>query len=56
MKWAETHAKKVTEKCKLYLQPEWSNKDKMMPIIIDYVMNNPQWNISLQTHKYMQIP
>ncbi len=54
--WAENHAKKVNDKCKLYLQPEWSNKEKVMPIIIDYVMENPKWNISLQTHKYMQIP
>lgn len=54
--WAEEHAKKVAINCKLYLQPEWSNKDKMMPVIIDYVMKNPKWNISLQTHKYMQIP
>jgi 7-carboxy-7-deazaguanine synthase len=56
IKWAEQHAQKVGEKCKLYLQPEWSNRDKVMPMIIDYVMNNPKWNVSLQTHKYMQIP
>jgi organic radical activating enzyme len=54
--WAEQHAEKVGSKCKLYLQPEWSSKEKMTPLIIDYVMNNPRWNISLQTHKYMQIP
>jgi len=56
IKWAESHAQKVSNKCKLYLQPEWSNKDKVTPMIIDYVMENPKWNISLQTHKYMQIP
>jgi 7-carboxy-7-deazaguanine synthase len=56
IKWAESHAAKVGENCKLYMQPEWSNKDKMMPIIIDYIMENPKWNMSLQTHKYMQIP
>ena len=56
IKWAENHAAKVGENCKLYMQPEWSNKDKMMPIIIDYIMENPKWNMSLQTHKYMQIP
>ena len=56
IKWAETHAKKVGGNCKLYLQPEWSNKEKMMPLIVDYVMQNPKWNISLQTHKYLQIP
>jgi len=56
IKWAEQHAEKVNENCMLYLQPEWSNSDKMMPTIIDYVMSNPKWNISLQTHKFMQIP
>lgn len=56
IEWAESHAKKVGKECMLYLQPEWSNREKVMPLIIDYVMNNPKWNISLQTHKYMQIP
>lgn len=56
IQWAENHAEKVGSDCKLYLQPEWSNREKVMPLIIDYVMNNPKWNISLQTHKYMQIP
>jgi organic radical activating enzyme len=56
IKWAESHAAKVGGNCKLYLQPEWSNRAKMMPIIIDYIMENPRWNMSLQTHKYMQIP
>lgn len=56
IKWAEEHAKKINKNCKLYLQPEWSNMTKMMPLIIDYVMTNPKWNISLQTHKIMHIP
>lgn len=56
IKWAESHAEKVGRDCKLYLQPEWSNKEKVMPMIINYVMENPKWNISLQTHKYLQIP
>ena len=55
-KWAEKHAEKVNSKCRLYLQPEWSKQDEMMPLIIDYVMKNPKWNISIQTHKYMNIP
>ena len=55
-KWAEKQRDGVSEKCKLYLQPEWSNKEKMIPLIIDYVMQNPEWQISLQTHKYLQIP
>ncbi len=42
--------------CKLYLQPEWSQRDKMTPLIIDYVEKHPQWLISLQTHKYLNIP
>lgn len=56
IEWAEEHAAKVNANCKLYLQPEWSNREKVLPMIIDYVMNHPHWNISLQTHKYMQIP
>lgn len=56
IKWAEEHAEKVNDNCKLYLQPEWSSREKIIPLIIDYVMENPKWNISLQTHKYMQIP
>lgn len=54
--WAEEHAAKVSSDCKLYLQPEWSKRDEIMPKIIDYVMANPKWNISLQSHKYMNIP
>ena len=54
--WAEEHAAMVGENTKLYLQPEWSKKDEMTPLIIDYVMKNPNWEISLQTHKYMNIP
>lgn len=54
--WAEEHAKKVSENCTLFLQPEWSRREKMTPQIIEYVMNNPKWSISLQTHKYMNIP
>ena len=55
-KWAEQQRVGVSEKCKLYLQPEWSNKEDMIQLIIDYVMKNPEWKISLQTHKYLQIP
>ena len=54
--WAEEHAKMVGPKCKLYLQPEWSKSSEMTPLIIDYVMNNPKWEISLQTHKFLNIP
>lgn len=55
-KWAEEHAAKVKDECKLFLQPEWSKREQMIPEIVDYVMKNPQWNISLQTHKIMHIP
>jgi 7-carboxy-7-deazaguanine synthase len=55
-KFAEVQASKVNEKCELYLQPEWSNREKMTPQIVNYVLANPQWKISLQTHKYLNIP
>ena len=55
-KWAMKFNKNVNSKCKLYLQPEWSKKDSILPIIIDFVTKNPQWTISLQAHKYMNIP
>lgn len=55
-KFAEEQAAKVSEDCVLYLQPEWSNQQKMTPLIVEYVMQNPKWKISLQTHKYLQIP
>src|ERR1700752_5091983 len=54
--WAEEEAKKVGENCFLFLQPEWSKREEMTPIIIEYVKTNPKWMISLQTHKYMNIP
>ena len=55
-KFAEEQALKVNSDCQLFLQPEWSNQSKMTPLIIDYVMKNPKWKISLQTHKYLNIP
>lgn len=54
--WAEEHAAKVGKQCKLYLQPEWSRIDTMTPLIIDYIKQHPQWQLSLQTHKYINIP
>jgi organic radical activating enzyme len=54
--WAEEHAAMVPKECKLYLQPEWSKATQMTPLIVAYVMNNPKWEISLQTHKYLNIP
>jgi len=55
-KFAEEQARKMNKKCVFFLQPEWSNQEKMTPLIVEYVMNNPQWKISLQTHKYLNIP
>jgi 7-carboxy-7-deazaguanine synthase len=54
--WAEEHAEKVSSNCRLFLQTEWEKQDKILPLIIDYVKGNQKWNISLQTHKYMNIP
>jgi len=55
-KFAEEQAKQVNDDCILYLQPEWSKREKMVPQIVDYVMANPKWKVSLQTHKYLNIP
>lgn len=55
-RFAEQEAAKVKNSCALFLQPEWSNQEKMTPKIVDYVMKNPKWKISLQTHKYLNIP
>ena len=54
--WAETHAEKVNAECKLYLQPEWSKSEVINPLIIDHIKSNNKWRISLQTHKFMNIP
>jgi organic radical activating enzyme len=54
--WANKNAQWVSEECRLLMQPEWSKHKEMMPLIIEYVKENPRWNISLQTHKYMNIP
>ena len=54
--WAEEQAKKVNKNCYLYLQPEWSKKNEVTPLIVEYVKQHPSWMISLQTHKYIDIP
>ncbi|AEI46658.1 7-carboxy-7-deazaguanine synthase QueE [Runella slithyformis] len=54
--FAEHHAALVNENCVLLLQPEWSRVQEMTPLIVDYVKQHPQWRVSLQTHKYMDIP
>ncbi|PVD50897.1 7-carboxy-7-deazaguanine synthase QueE [Terrimonas sp.] len=55
-KWAEQFEKQVSSKCKLYLQPEWSKAQVMTPLIIAYIKEHPQWQLSLQVHKYLNIP
>lgn len=54
--FAEQNRQLVSQQCKLYLQTEWSKKEQMMPLMIEYVKAHPEWNISLQTHKYLDIP
>lgn len=54
--WAEDFASKVQPDCRLYLQPEWSKEKEMLPLIIEYVKSDPKWEVSLQIHKYMNIP
>ena len=56
IQWAESYTKDLNSDCKLYLQTEWSKSESNLPIIIEYVKSNPQWQISLQTHKYLNIP
>lgn len=56
IRWACECASKVRPECRLYLQPEWSQSDDIMPVIVEYVKANPMWQISIQTHKYMRIP
>ena len=55
-KFAEEQAALVDEDCILFLQPEWSKREQMMPEMVDYVLKNPHWKVSLQTHKYLNIP
>jgi organic radical activating enzyme len=54
--WGEEFVLKVNSHCQLFLQPEWSKEKEVLPAIIEYVKNNPRWQVSLQVHKYMNIP
>lgn len=56
IEWATSFLPSLKKGCRLYLQPEWSKADKVTPLIIDYVKQHPEWQISLQTHKYLNIP
>ncbi len=54
--WAESFTGKVAKNCRLYLQPEWSRHSEVLPMIVDYIKQNPQWELSLQVHKYINVP
>ncbi|MGN6294759.1 MAG: 7-carboxy-7-deazaguanine synthase QueE [Chitinophagaceae bacterium] len=54
--WGEQYAAQVSPNCKLYLQPEWSKAAQMTPLIVDYIKANPKWELSLQLHKYIDVP
>lgn len=54
--WAEDHAADINDDCQLFLQPEWSVREKMTPRIIEYIKSHPRWRLSLQSHKYVNIP
>jgi len=54
--WADSYARQVNPSCKLYLQPEWSRRETVIPLISSYIMENPRWEFSLQLHKYIQLP
>ena len=54
--WGEQYAAQVPASCKLYLQPEWSKAEKMTPLIVEYIKANPKWELSLQLHKYINVP
>ena len=56
LEWAISQAEQVGPDCLLYLQPEWGRRNEVMPMIIDHVKEDPNWRISLQSHKYMRIP
>ncbi len=54
--WAEQYAAMVSPECKLFLQPEWDKASAVTPLIIEYIKQNPQWELSLQIHKYINVP
>ncbi len=55
-KWAEDHARMVSPRCRLYLQPEWDKAAIVTPVIIEYIKSHPEWELSLQIHKYINVP
>lgn len=56
LRWAETQAAGCPEHCRLFLQPEWSRQDRVRSLILEYIGQHPRWQLSLQVHKYLDIP
>jgi 7-carboxy-7-deazaguanine synthase len=56
LQWAQGHAARVHAGCQLFLQPEWDKRDVVAPLVVEFVKENPRWRVSLQTHKYLDIP
>lgn len=56
LEWGEGHRSRLNESAQCYFQPEWDERDSSVPLILNYIRSNPQWRISLQTHKYIGIP
>jgi len=56
LQWAEGHAARVSGQCALFLQPEWDRREAVMPLVVAHVLAHPRWRVSLQTHKYLNIP
>lgn len=56
LKWAQKHAEMVSTDCELFLQPEWSKREAVLPMVVDFIESNPEWRLSLQTHKYIGLP
>ncbi len=53
--FAEQCALKVPKRCSLTLQAEWDNRAAVYPLIFDYVLGHPEWKISIQAHKILNI-
>jgi len=56
LQWAETFVQHLKPDCKLYLQPEWSKRERVLPLVVEYIKAHPRWVLSLQIHKYINIP
>ncbi len=56
LKWAEDHAARCADHVQFFLQPEWSRRERITPQLVQYVKDHPHWRLSLQTHKFIEIP